>query len=229
MMKALIIEDDTALSCQIAECLARQDLAVEKASCGADALQLLSFSSFDVIILDWKLPDLDGIDLLLQYRKEGGDTPVLMLTGMNRIDDKVTGLAAGADDYLTKPFDSRELVARVQALLRRGRQPRTEVLTVGTLVIDTKLCRAAASGTVLQLRPKEYSLLEFMARHANTFHTAAEIHAKLWRSDSETTPSVVRTWMHRLRTKLPTEDGVPSIRYLAGRGYTLQQTEKARI
>ncbi len=228
-MKALIIEDDSALSCQIEECLARQDLAVEKASCGADALQLLGFSSFDVIILDWKLPDLDGIDLLLRYRKEGGDTPVLMLTGMNRIDDKVTGLGAGADDYLTKPFDSKELVARVQALLRRGRQPRPDVLTVGTLVIDTKLCRAAASGTVLQLRPKEYSLLVFMARHANAFHTAAEIHAELWRSDSETTPSVVRSWMHRLRTKLPAQDGVPTICYSAGRGYTLQQIERARI
>ncbi|MBY0551314.1 MAG: response regulator transcription factor [Candidatus Obscuribacterales bacterium] len=220
-MKVLVIEDDTHLSCQIEDCLTSDNLLVERAATAGDALQLLGISAFDAIILDWNLPDREGIELLRQFRKEGGQTPILMLTGMSKTDDKVLGLEAGADDYLTKPFDMRELLARVQALLRRGRVTAPSVVSLGSLVIDTKLCRAAVDGTVLQLRPKEYALLEFLSKNAGTFFSSTDIHARLWKSDSETTASVVRIWIHRLREKLPVGAHLPELQYAAGRGYSL--------
>ena len=220
-MKVLIVEDDKRLSCQIEECLTSDNLSIERAETALDALQLLGYSSFDVVILDWNLPDMQGIELLREFRKNGGQTPVLMLTGMNRTDDKVLGLGAGADDYLTKPFEMRELQARVHALLRRGRLATAEVLTVGTLAIDTKLCRAVIDGTVLQLRPKEYAILELLGRNPDCYFTSTEIHSRIWKSDSETTASVVRIWMHRLREKLPEGAAYPQVHHSAGKGYAL--------
>lgn len=226
-MKALVIEDDKHLSCQIEECLTSDNLSIERAETASDALQLLGYSVFDVLILDWNLPDMQGIELLRQFRKNGGQTPVLMLTGMNRTDDKVLGLGTGADDYLTKPFEMRELQARVQALLRRGRFSTPEILTIGTLVVNTKLCRAVINGTVLQLRPKEYALLELLGRNPDCYFTSTEIHSRIWKSDSETTASVVRVWMHRLREKLPEGADFPQVHYAAGKGYALVSPGKS--
>lgn len=227
-MKVLVIEDDKHLSCQIEECLTSQKLVAEQAGTGADALQLLGISVFDVIILDWNLPDMEGIELLRSFRRQGGQTPVLMLTGMNRTDDKVAALNSGADDYLTKPFAMAELIARVQALLRRGRLSTPEIISIGSLLIDTKLCRAAIDGSVIQLRPKEYALLEFFAKNRDVYFSSADIHARLWKSDSETTASVVRVWIHRLRSKLSGAAGVPNLDYSAGKGYALIQPNESQ-
>ncbi len=221
-MKILIVEDDVALSEQIQDCLRRENLVVESTTSGADALQLIQWNSYDAIVLDWNLPDISGISVLREFRLSGIETPLLMLTGKDATDDKVLGLSTGADDYLIKPFDMRELIARVEALLRRDRSTKSQTITIGTLTLDTKVCRAIANGTVLQLRPKEYDLLEFFMRHPDRFFTSDALLARLWSSDSETTGAAVRTWIYRLRSKLPEETGIPKITNAVGQGYMLE-------
>ena len=221
-MKILIIEDDVALSEQIAGCLRSQNLAVECTTSGKDALQLIQWNSYDAIVLDWNLPDINGIAVLREFRAGGVETPLLMLTGKDATDDKVLGLTSGADDYLIKPFDMRELIARVEALLRRERATKSQTITIGGLTLDTKVCRAVANGNILQLRPKEYDLLEFLMRHPDQFFTSEALLARLWSSESETTSAVVRTWIYRLRSKLPEEAGIPRITNTVRQGYMLE-------
>jgi DNA-binding response OmpR family regulator len=222
MAKILIVEDDQVLVANLGKVLESSGFTVETASSGRDALQMITLFAFDLIVLDIKLPELDGLSICQRYRKNGGTAPILMLTGKTTMDDKDSGFAVGADDYLTKPFDNRELLMRVKALLRRGSTISQDVLQAGSITLDTNTCRVTVDGALLKLRPKEYFLLEFFLRHPKQVFSVDSLKEKLWASDSDITSDSIRVWIHRLRKRLPRGPQVPRISNIAGHGYQLE-------
>ena len=166
-MKILIIDDETALLAQLKNLLEKQRYIVEIAEDGEKGLDLIFESPFDIIILDIMMPGMDGLTLLEQVRNAGIDTPVLMLTARGDIDDRVKGLDLGADDYLSKPFSSEELLARVRALLRRAGSRSTPVLEVLDLQLDTVSRQVTKAGQPVDLTPREFSILEFLLYNKN--------------------------------------------------------------
>lgn len=164
-MKILLIEDDAELTLQIRDWLVREHYAVETIATGNDAMHRLKNYHFDLAILDWELPELSGIEILRAFRQAGGSIPVLMLTGKSSMDEKKQGLDTGADDYLTKPFNMKELSARIRALLRRPAVMESEQIRVGGLVLSKTNRRAYFKDEDLDLLPKEYEILELLARH----------------------------------------------------------------
>lgn len=218
MSKILVVEDDLPLSESITEWLEAEGHDVQAVVDGAEAMEYLRSLPFDVIVLDWNLPSLSGIQILKMYRASGGNTPVLMLTGMSETRDKLQGFDSGADDYLTKPFDIEELIFRVKALLRRSRTYVGETLTIGQLQIDLRSRRATHNGVELNLKPLEFSLLEFFMRHPDQVITAEALINKVWPNDTEASVDSVYTCINRLRKKL-NDDGL--IQNMRGVGYQL--------
>jgi DNA-binding response OmpR family regulator len=159
-MKILVVEDDQLVAHALAAVLTNQNYAIEVACDGQAAWDLIDTFDYDLILLDVILPKIDGISLCRQIRSKGLAMPILLLTGCDSSHEKATGLDAGADDYLVKPFDEEELVARIRALLRRGGVASQPVLTWGDLQLDPKSCEATYTGKLLSLTPKEYGLLE---------------------------------------------------------------------
>jgi len=222
LAKLLIAEDDVKLAQTLQEFLAGEKFQVEVAADGADALQLLRLFSYDAVILDWELPSASGIEILQEYRAAGGQAPVLMLTGKGLIEHKKTGFAAGADDYLAKPFDLEELVMRIRALLRRPSDYRSDVLKLGELAVETKTCKVSWKGKLISLRPREYILLEFLSKHPDVYFTVDTLRDQLWSSEEDISGDGVRVWIHRLRNKMPAEPGCPVITNVPGVGYKLE-------
>jgi len=222
MAKILVVEDDENLSRLVKICLSGEIHLVDSVMRGMDALAQIRLISYDMLVLDWMLPDITGVDVLKHYRASGGKSPVLMLTSRSAIADKVTGLEAGADDYLVKPFDKLELAARVKALLRRPVEMNPEVLIRGNLEINQTTFKVIKDGEEVELRPKEFALLEFLAKHPGESFTADAILERLWRSDAMSTTDTVRTHIMTLRKKLGDNDVKPLIKTVRGRGYSLQ-------
>lgn len=210
MAKILLVEDDIPLGEAVVDSLSR-NYVVEFVHTGKEAADRLKLYSYDLVILDWGLPDeLKGIDVCRMYRAAGGTCPVLMLTGRDTIVDKETGLDCGADDYLTKPFDIRELEARVRARLRRPANLSPDEIVAGPLRLDVKQMVVTKDGTAIDLIPKEYKLLEFFVKHQNQLFTAEALLDRLWSSESDTSPDVIRVYVTRLRKKIDTP-GQPSM------------------
>ena len=222
MAKILVVEDDENLARLVKICLSAETYLVDSVTRGMDALSQIRLITYDMLVLDWMLPDITGVEVLKHYRASGGRAPVLMLTSRATIADKVTGLEAGADDYLVKPFDKLELAARVKALLRRPKDMSPEVLVIGPLEINQTTYKVLKDGLVVELRPKEYALLEFLARHPGESFTAEAILERIWRSDALSTTDTVRTHVMTLRKKLGDTDERPLIKTVRGRGYSLQ-------
>jgi len=222
MAKILVVEDDENLSRLVKICLSSETHLVDSVMRGMDALAQIRLITYDMLVLDWMLPDITGVEVLKHYRASGGRAPVLMLTSRSAIADKVTGLEAGADDYLVKPFDKLELAARVKALLRRPKDISPEVLVRGGLEINQTTFQVLKDGHEVELRPKEYALLEFLAKHPGESFTAEAILERLWRSDAMSTTDTVRTHIMTLRKKLGDNDEKPMIKTVRGRGYSLQ-------
>lgn len=172
---------------------------VEHADSGSDAVDLLKVADYDVIVLDWNLPGLTGIEVLKKYRSQGGKAPVLMLTGKGEIRDKEEGFDTGADDYLTKPFDIRELVARIRALLRRRSVEPSSTLTVRDVELDPVKHRVKKAGKEVHLLPRDFSLLEFFMRHPDDVFSAETLLARVWQFDSEASPEGLRASIRRIR------------------------------
>jgi len=215
MPKILIVDDDINHNTMVSAYLGRENFVTETATSADEAMSWLSMTSFDVIVLDWNLPDASGIELLKWYRARG-ETPVLMLTAKGTIDNRAEGLDSGADDYLLKPFSVKELVARLRALLRRA--PLTaSTLTAGRYVLDPKSLTARKLDTEIRLTQGEFALLEFFARHPDEIFTAEALIARVWRADTEITTDAVRATLKRLRSKL--DDLV--IETVPGAGYKL--------
>lgn len=226
MPKILIVDDDTLLSSTLRSYLDQEKYVVETADNGEDAIQLLSGFDYDVVVLDWTLPGISGEVVCNEYRKNGGQAPVIFLTGQNDINFLERGLNAGADDYLTKPFEVRELAARLRSLLRRRRATFDNELQVHNLVLKTEMNMLLADGTEVPLRPKESALLEYLMRHPNRIFSAQNLLDSVWSSDSAATANTVRTWMGLLRHKLAPLGHENLIRTVPGAGYVLEMKKE---
>jgi len=222
MAKILLIEDDLVTASMVKDWLEGERYTIDEAHSGAEAITFLKTYQYDLVIVDWMLPEGNGVEVMKTYRSGGGSAPILMLTGKRAIIEKEAGLDAGADDYLTKPFDMRELSARIRALLRRAPSVRGSVLECGNIALDTTSCSVTRDGKNLKLLPTEYSLLEFLMRNQGTVFSTAALLEHVWKADSEATDIAVRTYITRLRKKIDT-DGAPSlITTVHGLGYKLE-------
>jgi DNA-binding response OmpR family regulator len=205
MAKILFIEDDENLAEMVVEFLLFEHHKVEVVHNGREGQELLRLASYDLVILDRNLPEVNGIEICRGHRNEGGTTPIIMLTGMNTVSDKEVGLDTGADDYLTKPFHVKELSARIRSLLRRSSNLTSNVLEVNDLVLDPVKHSVTKAGTEIHLLPKEFAMLEFFLRHPGEIFSSDALLQRVWHSESEATPDAVRTCLKRLRRKI--DDG----------------------
>lgn len=219
MAKVLLVEDDSEIAEIAVQVITQSNHIVEHAGNVGEALDRLAASDFDLIVLDWNLPDGEGIEVLQSYRRKKGIAPVIMLTAKTTIDDKEVGFEAGADDYLTKPFNSRELTARIEALLRRPKEIVEQNLVARFIELRCNSCQVFKHGAEVRLLPKEFALLEFLMRHAGQVFSADQLLERVWRSDSESMRETVVSTVNRLRNKID-EPGEPSIiENLRGMGY----------
>ncbi|HEY9689673.1 MAG TPA: response regulator transcription factor [Coleofasciculaceae cyanobacterium] len=221
-MRILEVEDDERILDPLAEALRDRHYTVDVAREGQAGLTLAQSIAYDLMVVDWMLPRLSGVELCRQLRQEGQTMPILILTGRDTSRDKVDGLDAGADDYVVKPFDLSELLARVRALLRRGAVAASPVLSWGALQLDPRSCEVTYRSTLVALSPKEYALLELFLRHPGRTFDRAAILDNLWNFDEPPTEEAITAHIRRLRQKL-TEAGAPktAIETRYGMGYRL--------
>ncbi len=223
MAKILVVEDDKKLSAAVCDCLLLEKHTVEATHDGYDALNLLQLSNYDLVVLDIMLPGINGIEICKKLRDAQKLTAVLMLTGRDTVPQKEEGFDAGADDYLTKPFHVRELIARVRALLRRAAHPIVQnELRAGDVVLDLSTHRTLRGGEEIHLAPKEFALLEFLMRNKGTIFSGESILARVWPADNDTSTEMIRAYVKRLRKKLDVEGKQSIIRTVHTIGYTVE-------
>lgn len=220
MAKLLIVEDDRETSLVLQDWLKHQSYQIEVAFDGQEALDFLSSYGFDLVLLDWELPSVSGIDVLRTFRQTGASTPVLFLTALDSTESKETGLDYGADDYLTKPVDLRELSARVRALLRRasGSPARSEI-RVGNLLLDQSKRTVYLDEEPLTLTRTEFGAVEYFMKHPNHIVSVDMLIDKIWKSDAPGTDASVRILMTRLRRKIDKKGQPSRIESVYGLGY----------
>ena len=218
--RVLIIEDDPDSRAMLEEILTIDGFTVDAAANGTDGESFLDVSSYDLLILDWELPDTSGVDLLKRFRQKGVGAPILMLTARSHIEDKEKGFEYGADDYLTKPFNVRELRARLAALLRRGHYVE-DVLEFKNVRLDVKTHEVFVDNERVTLLPKEYALLETLMRNRNQIFTLDSLINTLWDASENATYDAVRTCMTRLRKKIDRKDEQSIITTVVGVGYKI--------
>jgi two-component system copper resistance phosphate regulon response regulator CusR len=220
-MRVLVVEDDEELADVIESGLTEHAMHVVREATLSGGQSRAILGTFDIIILDVMLPGGSGFDLCRTIRKRGVGTPVLMLTARDTVDDRVQGLDAGADDYLTKPFAFRELVARLRALARRRPTPLPEVATIADLEVDLRAHRVRRGGREIELTAKEFALLEFFARHVGQVVDRAAITAHVWDENHDPFTNVLEVLVRRLRRKIDDGFDVKLIHTLRGAGYRL--------
>jgi DNA-binding response OmpR family regulator len=221
--RILVVEDEEKTRASVAEGFAMEGWTVSTAETGEEALNLVRTQLFDLIVLDWMLPGCDGYDVLHRIRESGTRTPVLMLTVRDSIHDRVAGLDAGADDYLTKPFAFAELVARSRALLRRSTQPTGQVLSYDGLTLDTRARVAWRDGKEIPLTPREVDLLDYLLRFQGQIVTREMLEREVWKQSRRFTSlnNVIDVQFMRLRRKIDTPEGPRLLHTLRGVGYRL--------
>jgi two-component system copper resistance phosphate regulon response regulator CusR len=206
----------------IAKGLREQSYAVDVAQDGDAGLYQTSINDYDVIVLDVLLPLRDGYEVCRELRARGNATPILMLTARATVDDRLTGFDAGADDYLTKPFSFRELLARIRALLRRDSQLRPDILQIADLTIDSATHRVSRAGQDVPLTAKEYALIEYLARRAGQLVSRAEIAAHVWDDSFDPFSNTIEVYINRLRKKIDGNHRVKLLHTRRGEGYILE-------
>lgn len=220
-MKVLLVEDEVALSRTLAAGLTADGFVVAVAGDGVEGLHEAATNRYDVVVLDIMLPGLSGYEVLRQLRSAGVWTPVLMLTAKDGEYDQTDAFDLGADDYLTKPFSYRVLVARLRALVRRGGPERPVVLTAGTLSLDPSRRVVTRADTPISLTPREFGVLEFLMRHKDTVVTKADILGSVWDVHHDGPDNVVEVYVGYLRRKIDTPFGTNTIETVRGVGYRL--------
>jgi len=221
-MRILIVEDEHKISAYLKRGLEEQGYAVDTAFTGTEALDWVQAAPYDLIILDIMLPEIDGITLCRELRVRGMRMPILMLTARDAVDDRVTGLDAGADDYLIKPFAFNELLARVRALLRRSQDaPKSTTLQVGDLILDTLARRVSRGGKRIDLTPKEYAILEFLMREQGRVLTRTLIAEHVWNYEVYNQSNIVDVYIRNLRRKVDDGYQLKLIRTVRGVGYQI--------
>ena len=216
-MRILLVEDEKKLSDVIKKGLIEEGYAVDQAFNGEEGLYLAESESYDLIILDIMLPKMDGFTICKELRSKAITTPILMLTAKTRVEDKVTGLNVGADDYLTKPFEFIELKSRIHALIRRSSQKPISTISIGDIEIDTVKRIVKKDGKEIIFTPKEFAILEFLARHKDEVVTRTQITEHIWDYNFEGLSNVVDVFIASLRKKLKTK----IIQTVHGVGYKL--------
>lgn len=222
MAKILVVEDDESLVLELKEILSQEGHVIDVVNDGRSALESLKNFTYELLIFDVNIPEINGVQLCTKFRADGGITPVLMLTGLSSDSDKETGLDSGADDYLTKPFSSRELQARIRALLRRSPVAPSSALKYRDLVVDTTTKSVKRGEKDIKLWPKEYDVLLYLLKHINHVFDADALLNRVWPMEAETSPEAIRQCVKRLREKIDI-DGEPSIiSTVKGFGYTIK-------
>jgi DNA-binding response OmpR family regulator len=224
-MRVLLVEDHKPLARALRQGLEEEGFAVDLATDGPEGDFKARSAQYDVIILDVMLPGIDGLTLLQRWRRDGLKAHVLVLTARGSIEDKVRGLDLGADDYLTKPFELEELLARLRALIRRNHQVKEPILRAHDLEIDTTARTVRRAGQAIHLTPREYSLLEFLAYHRGKVVSRAMIWEHLYDEHDETTSNVVDVYIRYLRNKIDKGFEPPLILTRWGEGYLLRGEE----
>jgi len=219
-MRVLLVEDEPRAAAILAKGLREQSYAVDVASDGHEAIFQAGTVDYDALILDVMLPRRDGLAVCRAIRDSGSAVPILMVTARDAVDARIEGLDCGADDYLVKPFDFGELLARLRAIIRRGRQPLlAERIAIGAITLETRGRRALVGAREVALTAKEYALLEYLARRAGDVVSRAEIAAHVWDEHSDPLSNVVDVYIQRLRRKIEEAGAEPPIRTRRGEGY----------
>ncbi|HEV7906104.1 MAG TPA: response regulator transcription factor [Pyrinomonadaceae bacterium] len=224
-MRLLLVEDEARMARFIERGLREQAYAVDVATNGEDALYQAAINTYDAIILDVMIPRKDGLTVCRELRAGGVRVPVMMLTARDAVEDRINGLDTGADDYLTKPFEFGELLARLRALLRRGQELRTTVITVSDLTINTRGQQARRAGQSLNLTTKEYALLEYLAHNTGRVVGREEIAEHVWDETFDPFSNLIEVYINRLRRKVDGPFETTLIHTRRGVGYVLQRLE----
>jgi heavy metal response regulator len=221
-MRILLVEDERKVAGFIRKGLEEEGYAVDVAPDGEKALYLAETNEYDLIILDWMIPRKDGLAVLQALRASGAVTPVILLTARDAVTDKVEGLNSGADDYLTKPFEFSELLARVRALFRRGKSDQPTVLELADLRMDLLARRVTRGGTPIDLTAKEYSLLEYLMRNAGKVLTRTMIAEHVWDVHFDSDTNVIDVYVNYLRNKIDRPFQQKLLQTVRGVGYVLK-------
>ena len=221
-MRILIAEDDSSLRRALVSILERNRYTADAVDNGGDALDYILSGLYDAAVLDIMMPVMDGVSVLAQARKARNATPVLLLTAKAEIDDKIAGLDAGANDYLTKPFDMRELLARLRVLTRKNDIQQTSVLSLGNTTLNTETFELAAPGGSYKLANKEYQTMLLFMRNPRAVISSSRVLENIWDPDSKAEESTVWTYVSYLRRKLEAIKADVEIRTMRGAGYTLE-------
>ncbi len=226
-MRILVVEDEHKIANSIKKGLEQESYAVDVAYDGQKGFDLAISEDYDLIILDLLLPKMDGIEICSKLREKQIHTPIIMLTAKGQITDKVAGLDAGADDYLTKPFAFEELLARVRALTRRPKNNTGTILTIGNLTLNTTTYEIKRDGKLIKLSSKEYALLEYLMRHPNQVLTKKQIINHIWDYDADVLPNTVEVYIGYLRNKIdkPFPNKAALIQTVRGFGYKIGRVE----
>jgi len=222
-MRILVVEDEHRIANSIKKGLEQESYAVDVAYTGNDGYDLASTEDYDLILLDLLLPEMDGVTITKELRKNKIHTPILMLTAKGQVQDKVVGLDAGADDYLTKPFSFEELLARIRALSRRPKVALDDTLKVADLELNSKSFEVKRGKTPISLSNKEFSLLEYLLRNAGKILTKDQIIGHVWDYDADILPNTVEVYIRNLRNKidLPFSKKKHLIQTVRGFGYKI--------
>lgn len=227
-MRILIVEDEPELNEQLRRTLEAQRYSADSAYDGEQALDRLAEVPYDLVILDVMLPKLDGFGVLREARNMGADSPVLMLTARTGTDDKIKGLDSGADDYLTKPFSTDELLARVRALLRRAGGQNASVLSAGSLCLDTAKREVTVEGKLVELTQREFSILEFLMYNKNRSVSRFSLAEHVWGDDFEpfSMSNFMDVHIKNLRKKISSGDGESAVKTIRGVGYIIRDSQE---
>lgn len=211
MAKILVVEDDPTTRASIVDILESMSCRVESTDSAEAALELCNISRFDVVVIDWSLPGMSGIDLCKSLNRLRSASRILMLTGKQTLDDKEEGLDSGADDYVTKPFELREFQARIRALLRRSQKDAECIIELGAVRIDTQTRMVHKAEQAIVLKTKEFDLLEFLARNRGTVYSLDSLIRHVWPSDENVTYDAVRKCVERIRQKIAEESVISTV------------------
>jgi DNA-binding response OmpR family regulator len=224
-VRVLLVEDDPRIAHFVARGLREQTYAVDVAGTGEEALYLAAINTYDLVVLDVMIPAPDGFAVCKELRNAGQRMPILMLTARDAIEDRIEGLDRGADDYLTKPFEFRELLARLRALLRRPSALQPSRLTVADLMVDTGGQTVSRNGRSIPLTAKEYALVEFLARNAGRVVGRAEIAEHVWDEQFDPFSNLIEVYVNRVRRKIDGGGAKPLLHTRRGAGYVLSANE----
>jgi len=224
-LRILLVEDEPAAAQMLAQGLREHGYAVDLAADGEEGLEKIYINRYDLVILDVVLPRKDGFAVCRELRSAGSSIPVFMLTARDGVEDRIAGLNLGADDYLTKPYEYREVLARVHALLRRGPTTYYDVIEVGDLRIEMKSRTVARAGRTIELTAKEYAILECLARRQGQVLTREDLSEHAWDENYDAFSNVIEVYILRLRKKIDAGNEVKLLRTRRGEGYVLTSAE----